>query len=182
MSSMNGRADWPDDEAYVADLANYISKRTGLSVQEVDLAERTSRLYEAACYRSFGGPIMLGFESTDFAALNAKHPDLVPADNYFVHPSYEDRVLFVASEAHLSYRQTVDFLARRDCFHSRCWHRCARSRRRARVPPVGKGVAAREGAASCPPPQARPTAAATRGGRRGRAGLSTVDRERVEER
>jgi hypothetical protein len=111
MSSMNGRADWPDDTAYLADLTGYISRRTGLAVAQVDLAERMSRLYEAGCYRGFGGPIMLGFESTDFAALNAKYPDLVPADNYFVHPSYEDRVLFVAAEAGLSYRQTVGFLA-----------------------------------------------------------------------
>jgi hypothetical protein len=111
MSSVNGKADWVDDDAFRVDLTSYIAKRTSLSVEQVDLAERTSRLFEAACYRGFGGPIMLGFEDVDFGALNAKHPDLVPADNYFVHPSYEDRVLFVAAEAGLSLRQTVDFLA-----------------------------------------------------------------------
>lgn len=76
MSSMNGQADWPDDTAYFADLTSYISKRTGLTAKQVQLAERTSRLYEAACYRGFGGPIMCGFESTDFDALNAKYPDI----------------------------------------------------------------------------------------------------------
>jgi hypothetical protein len=111
MSSLNGKADWVDDDAYIEDLTTFISKRTGLSAQQVALAERTSRLYEAACYRGFGGPIMLGFEDVDFAALNAKYPDIVPADNYFTHPSHADRIVFVAAEAGLSLRQTVDFLA-----------------------------------------------------------------------
>jgi hypothetical protein len=111
MTSRNGQADWPDDDAYLADLTTYIAKRTGLTAKQVQLAERTSRLYEAACYRGFGGPIMCGFEDVDFAALNTKYPDIIPAKNYFVHPSHADRVEFIASEAGLSYRHTVAFLA-----------------------------------------------------------------------
>lgn len=111
MTSRNGQADWPDDDAYLADLTSYISRRTGLTAKQVQLAERTSRLYEAACYRGFGGPIMCGFESTDFDALNAKYPDIIPAKDYFVHPSHADRVEFVAAEANLTHCQTVAFLA-----------------------------------------------------------------------
>jgi hypothetical protein len=111
MSSANGTPDWPNDEAYLTDLVRFIGERTGLDPAEVRAAEHAERLYAAACYRGFGGPIMDGFETVDFAALNAKYPDLVPAEGYWVHANDEDRLLFLAGEALKTRSAAVEFVA-----------------------------------------------------------------------
>jgi len=111
MSSANGQADWASDEAYLADLARFIGERTGLRAAHVKAAERAEIIYEAACYRSFGGPILYGHEHVDFEALARKHPDIIPAEGYFTHSSYEDKIVFLVRETSLSSRDAVEYLA-----------------------------------------------------------------------
>lgn len=110
MSSRNGRPDWPSDKAYLEDLTSFIGARTGLSSDQIGAAERAARIYDAACYRGFGGPILGGLEDVDFEALNVKYPDIIPAEGYFVHTSHEDRIVFIARELRISQRSAVEFL------------------------------------------------------------------------
>ena len=111
MTSASGKPDWPSDDAYLEDLAHFVGERTGLSAVQVDQAERTERIYTAACYRGFGGPILDDLEDVDFHALNEKYPDIIPKDGYFVHTSHEDRIVFLAGELGLSQRVVVEVLA-----------------------------------------------------------------------
>ncbi len=116
MSSANGQPDWASDELYLEDLATFIGKHTRLKHAQVAAAERADRVYDAGCYRGFGGPILDGLEDVDFEALNRKYPDIIPAKGYFVHTSHEDRIVFIASEVGISHKQAIEYLAQAMAF------------------------------------------------------------------